>query len=296
MELFKSLKPLDPISTEQSPHIDPIEGIRAVLFDIYGTLIISSSGDIGSTELVGQTAIKTFQECQISFKRELPKIELGKLIVAEYEEAILRHHNNSRAKGIPHPEVDIIEIWQDVVTDLDSQGIINKQDQFDFEQLAITFEIYNNPIYPMPEMNESLQALHQLNLSLGIVSNAQFFTPMFVNFFMNNDKVTAPLPLFNPDYCIYSFEHKRAKPDTWLYEKLAEQLAKQNITPNECLYVGNDMLNDIYPASKVGFNTVLYAGDIRSLRLRQNLEETKALKPSRCVTELKQLLNIVKTD
>ncbi len=65
------------------------------------------------------------------------------------------------------------------------------------------------------------------------------------------------------------------------------------IAPQEALYVGNDMLNDIYCAQKTGFKTALFAGDVRSLRLRKNHEEVQGIVPDITITALSQLLDIV---
>ncbi len=53
------------------------------------------------------------------------------------------------------------------------------------------------------------------------------------------------------------------------------------------------MLNDIYPAKKAGFNTALFAGDTRSLRLRKDVAECKTLSPDIVITDLIQLLDYI---
>ena len=53
------------------------------------------------------------------------------------------------------------------------------------------------------------------------------------------------------------------------------------------------MFKDIYPASKVGFKTVLFAGDGRSLRLREDKEEVKGLNPDYAVGDLESILKII---
>ena len=40
--------PLDPQPTDYPEQLPELEGIRAVIFDIYGTLLISGTGDIGA--------------------------------------------------------------------------------------------------------------------------------------------------------------------------------------------------------------------------------------------------------
>ncbi|MFO8111277.1 MAG: hypothetical protein R6T92_02100, partial [Desulfosalsimonadaceae bacterium] len=47
----------------------------------------------------------------------------------------------------------------------------------------------------------------------------------------------------------------------------AQTLFKYGIFPEDVLFLGNDMRNDILPARRIGFQTALFAGDRRSLRL-----------------------------
>jgi putative hydrolase of the HAD superfamily len=61
------------------------------------------------------------------------------------------------------------------------------------------------------------------------------------------------------------------------------------VEPSAVLYVGNDMLKDIHPARSVGFRTALFAGDRRSLRLRQEDSRCRKLSPDLIVTDLGQL-------
>jgi putative hydrolase of the HAD superfamily len=69
----------------------------------------------------------------------------------------------------------------------------------------------------------------------------------------------------------------------------AEKLHLKGIQPAAVLFVGNDMLNDIYPASAIGFQTALFAGDRRSLRLRTDDPRCADLSPELVLTDLGQL-------
>ena len=68
-----------------------------------------------------------------------------------------------------------------------------------------------------------------------------------------------------------------------------EKLGSKGIQPASVLFVGNDMLNDIYPAHAIGFQTALFAGDRRSLRLRTDDPRCAALRPELVLTDLGQL-------
>jgi putative hydrolase of the HAD superfamily len=81
-----------------------------------------------------------------------------------------------------------------------------------------------------------------------------------------------------------------AKPGPGLFARAAEVLAGRGIRPEQCLYVGNDMLKDVWAAGAAGFRTVLFAGDGRSLRLREGEKRVRGLRPSRIIRRLTELL------
>ncbi len=51
-------RPLSPVSTGVDAKLQSLHGIRAVLFDVYGTLFVSSSGEIGiaNQPVIGEEA------------------------------------------------------------------------------------------------------------------------------------------------------------------------------------------------------------------------------------------------
>jgi putative hydrolase of the HAD superfamily len=68
---------------------------------------------------------------------------------------------------------------------------------------------------------------------------------------------------------------------------------KYGFESNEILFVGNDMLKDIYPAKEMGMQTALFAGDSRSLRLRQEDPRLQNLTPDYIVNSLEQIMGII---
>ena len=166
----------------------------------------------------------------------------------------------------------------------------------DFARCALAFELLCNPVYPMPGLDPVIRNLAGGGKRLGIVSNAQFFTPLILNFFLNGTTGSddeAPVPPFEGPLVFYSYRHGRAKPDPYLYHRAAEELRRQAVDPARALFVGNDMLNDVWAAGQAGFKTALFAGDKRSLRLRQDRAEIAGLEPDVVVTELAQIAEIV---
>ena len=197
--------------------------------------------------------------------------------------AIASDHRQKKAEGTDFPEVDIVEIWRQVLGSGLPAG-------FSVEAFAIDYEFMANPVYPMPHLMETLGALGDRGVIMGIISNAQFFTPLLFPWFLG--KPLAALG-FIPDLVFFSHDQGVAKPSPRLFQMAVHRLEGLNIAPQEVLYVGNDMRNDILPASGMGLATALFAGDARSLRMRADHRACVALEPDLVVTDLAQLLTFI---
>ena len=245
---------LDALVYSGAGSFEPAVSVRAVLFDIYGTLFCSAAGDIASGAATGPEpgTAENLNSLAAVFKRTGPELQ------AYFRNAAKKRH---RASPYPYPEIRVEEIW---AAFLEEAG-----DSADFagdgEELALRYELAVNPVYPMPGAPEILQVLKRAGYILGIISNAQFFTPLLFDAFFGS----GPEALgFEPELLIYSFEAVEAKPAPALFGRAADCLGERGIAPEACVYVGNDMLNDMYGAAGAGFKTLLFAGDRRSLRRR----------------------------
>ena len=152
-----------------------------------------------------------------------------------------------------------------------------------------------NPVWPMPGVAETLQTLRRRGKVLGVVSNAQSFTPRLFAVAGGELEDFGSLEQLGVDHDLqfFSFESREAKPGTSLYAEAVATLERRGLKPEQTLYVGNDLLNDIKPAAEVGFKTALFAGDARSLRLREDDDRVAGVSPDIEVTELPQLLDCV---
>ena len=91
----------------------------------------------------------------------------------------------------------------------------------------------------------------------------------------------------------YSYRWGEAKPGDGLYRHAEAGLAERGIPPHETLYVGNDMLKDIMPAARRGFRTAHFAGDQRSLRLREDDPRVQETTPDLVVKDLNSVVGCV---
>ena len=273
--------PLTPQPTGVTPRLAPIPGIRAVLFDVYGTLVISGSGDIGITTTA--TTNKPFREAWAAagFAPALLPPDFDG--TAELAALIRADHARSRARGVDNPEVDIVAIWRALLDSL--LGLRATVSQL--RRLALEYEFRINPVWPMPGLRALIKTLHRRGLVLGVVSNAQFYTPLMLEAFLGQGMEAVG---FDPRCCAWSYRHGVAKPSTAIYvPALAGLHDHHRIHPEQVLYIGNDLRNDIHPAGALDCNTVLYAGDRRSLRLHRDDPQMRAVAPDRVITTLCQL-------
>lgn len=295
--LLQELKPITPVPTGLSPHIKRDTTIRALVFDIYGTLLVSESGDIHES-IMSKNILKralTAGNVNITVPDGFTEQEILRDLMNLHFDSIKTFHEEHKANGVPHPEVDIIEICRRVLQEGEKRQWLSCPKTTRYATIMFIFELLSNRIGPMPHLKETIYKLNQKNIPLGIVSNAQFYTPILLNYYLNNElKETETVPPFDTDICVFSYQLLRAKPDVRIFEHIVPALKeKYQLSPQQVLYVGNDMLNDVYTAQQAGFKTALFAGDKLSLRWRKDRPLVAKCKPDYMITDLRQLSEII---
>lgn len=284
-------QPLTPQPTGMEPRLNKLKDIKAVLFDVYGTLLISCSGEVGTAMATDSAEALTQALVVTGFEGEVEQAGLiGKELL---KKEILAWHEAGHNAGVDYPEVEISKVWKKIVDGFLNTNLLRRRD-VDMDQirrLAVEYECRVNPVFPMPGALDTLTVLKTRQLALGIVSNAQFYTPLlFPAYFIK------PLDElgFDQDCCIWSYKELKAKPSGALFPKVLKQLfEKYDAKPEQTVYVGNDMLNDVMCAQQAGCKTVLFAGDKRSLRLREDDERCSGIQPDAVITALEQLPEIL---
>jgi len=200
--------PLAPKPTGVRPKISHLAGIKAVLFDVYGTLLVSGAGDIS----YGTEANKTheFMAAAQAVGWDVDDAKTAALYVAALERKIRALRYSLRRDGIAFPEANIEQVWRKVLTSWRKklhQG--NRLGRDYIRRLAIGYECRVNPVWPMPGLRDVLPRLKAVGLILGIVSNAQFFTPLALAAFPETGWTRG---LFDKTLCAWSYRWREAKP------------------------------------------------------------------------------------
>ncbi len=284
---------LEPIPTNVKPVQTKLKSIRAVLFELYGTLFIGGSGDAAtSRDAANEKALaEVFKTVGVSPKG-IPTAGLAKDALQRYFAAIDDLHRETRASGVDHPAVDVVKVWQRVFRELGENGLLqrmprNGQDNAaEAKLVAAEYEARVNPAWPMPGMVRCLTALARRGFHLGIVSNAQFYACDLFPALLGKEPEEMG---FEPNLQFYSYQCGCGKPSLRFFQTVVERLSEMSIKPAETLYVGSDAHNDVLPAARAGFRTALFAGDARNFKPCNNDGRPAKITPDLIVTSLGQI-------
>ncbi|HCM26104.1 MAG TPA: hypothetical protein DIC34_06085 [Treponema sp.] len=252
---------------------DPPRLPRALLFDVYGTLIASGAGG----EPLAMSGPLTPEGGRARVLLETGLSEAGFPEGAEaFSAAVaaaIESANAEARKTRPFPEVDIRRILAGLLTDADDPLL---------RHLAILLECWRNPCAPMPGAGGLLSALAEAGIPHGLVSNAQFYTPLLLEalFGPASGQASGATAGATPgatdglagqagisaELSLFSYRLGFAKPDTAIFERAADLLAEAGIESRDALMVGNSAANDVAPAKARGFMTALLARDARSFK------------------------------
>lgn len=248
---------------------------RAVLFDVYGTLLVSAAG--GEPNLSGTGVAEGGDTASRALAAELDALgysggsaafhtSLADLIVEVRTPLLARS---------PSPEIDVASLATRLLPGTPARRV---------RRVALLHEAAYNPCSPMPGARELLRALSGASVPLGLVSNAQFYTPLLLEALLG-----APCEDWglDPELTVFSFAQGVAKPDPAVFATALTALARAGIAPRETLFVGNSGANDIAPAVALGLMSALFAGDSRSFRPAR--PGTPGSKPDIVLTHLEDL-------
>jgi putative hydrolase of the HAD superfamily len=251
--------------------------VRCLLCDIYGTLFISGSGDIS----IARRKQKQFKDIDKLLARYHLDMPPSALIESLYR-SIQDEHRQAKTKGVGHPEVQIDKIWNDILPLKELEMV---------RRFAVEFEMIMNPVWPMPGLKALIHACRKGDVRLGIISNAQFYTPYLFKWYLGKDLQTLG---FDPQLTFFSYQYGRAKPSRYLFQLAVEKLENIEVSMDQVAYIGNDRRNDVAPAQDAGFQTILFAGDARSLRMRDDDPTCNHVHPDLRITHLDQLTSYFK--
>jgi putative hydrolase of the HAD superfamily len=243
--------------TGMIPHLD--HSPRVVLFDVYGTLVSSLMGDL---EQQHQAGIDVGSFLQTARRFGFSDGD-GRRWAELFYQLVDRELKSCAAAGVQRAEVLVDHIWRSLLLDVGGDP-----DRFPPKVLALFREMSVNPVALFTDVRTVLAELKSRGLILGLASNAQFYTPLILQWLLK----TPLQSYFDPNWIFFSYRFGFAKPDPHFFRLILNQALRTGLDPGDVLVVGNDLENDIRAASLHGLQTVLFAPGSTSRRQSQSVQ------------------------
>jgi hypothetical protein len=284
------------------PHLVRLPEVRALTWNVYGTLLAISGGELyfeHPVKFIMDVALdKTIQEFKMwgamSRKPGQPADYLRQIYHNLFDE-----QRTVAGGSEKYPEIAADRLWEAFI-----KKLMQKEYQFDAQFYGALNEFSRKVGY---FFHASLQgticydgaarALHhvkQAGLAQGLIADAQCFTLVQLQRGLSRQDAAAKVDeLIDPDLRALSYELRARKPSERLFRHVLAALAEREIRPAQVLHIGSRAALDIAPARRLGMKTGLFAGDKASLQATREQMKESATRPDILITELSQIADVV---
>jgi FMN phosphatase YigB (HAD superfamily) len=283
------------------PHLVRL-GVRAVLWNVYGTLLAVPQGELlfeSPVAFVMSNALdKTIQEfkmwASMSRKPGQP---------SEYMQTIYSQILNEQ-RAVPggterHPEVCSERVWEAILKRLLQKdykfdaGFFGSLNEFS-RKVAYFFHASLQGTACYEGAARAMRAVRDAGLAQGLLADGQCFTTVQLQRGLNKQDDEAQLDeLLTDGLTTLSCDVRGRKPSERLFRQALEALSGQGIGPDEVLHVGSRVQQDLVPARRLGMKTALFAGDKASLQATPEQLKDATSRPDVLLTSLEQITEVI---
>ncbi|MCA9059805.1 MAG: HAD family hydrolase [Planctomycetaceae bacterium] len=296
-------RPPAPQLIRATPSVAPLPGIRAVLWDIYGTLLRVSDGrlmTVPTEDVRLQIAIdKTIHEFRMwnhMYRKPGPPWQS---MIGQYTNLVERLGMVAPARRGDFTDVDLTDVWQAIIEKLfEKEYTFDESDYGDLRQYAEKVAYFFHCSLQGLEAREhavaAMNAISEAELVQGMLADSQPFTLVQLLRALSQQATLPPIHEFlRSETLTLSSQLGIRKPSKTLFELAAEKLAGLGISPSETLHVSCRLETDLVPARKAGMKTALLAAEKLGLEFSADLLKDPQTRPDRLLTDLSQVARII---
>jgi FMN phosphatase YigB (HAD superfamily) len=284
------------------PHLVRLPEVRAVLWNVYGTLLAIPGGEWWFEHpkpvIMGMVLDKTIQEFRMwssmSRKPGQPSEYMGQIY-----KNVLTEQSAFPSGGEKHPEVGSDRVWEAII-----KKLLQKDYKFDtafygslneFSRKVAWFfhaSLQGSACYPGAA--EALNHVHAAGLVQGLLADGQCMTTVQLQRGLNAQEPKLRLEdVLDAGRITLSCEVRGRKPSERLFRTAVDPLLAKGLAPGQILHVGSRLTQDIVPARRLGLRTALFAGDKAWLQATPEQLKDAGSRPDVMLTELNQLTEVV---
>ncbi len=271
------------------PHIVRLPHVRAVLWNVYGTLLA-----IGG---MGTALEKTIQEFKMWAAMSRKPGQPSEYLVHVYTQVLASQSLGPGSER--HPEVDAERVWDAIIKKLLQKdykfdaGFFGSLNEFS-RKVAYFFHASLQGTACYPGAAEAMRHLAAAGLTQGLLADGQCFTPLQLQRGLAKQDPTAALDaMLSAGPCSLSYDIRGRKPSPRLFRHALDELKSKGVEPAQVLHVGSRVQQDIAPARRLGLRTALFAGDKASLQATKVQLKDPAERPDVMLTDLDQIAEVL---
>lgn len=292
---------MEPVRAQ--PHLDPIPGIRVVLWNLYGTLLRIADGELLHEvpdrlrmEVALDKTIREFNMWYSMTRKPGAPWEYMSVIYRRIVEDM--QLISTRRKGDVR-EVDSAKAWRKVLDKLMQKEYAYDEAQYgDLDDLSEKIAYYFHKSLQghaaAPESARTLTTIADAGLHQGLLADAQCFSVAQLLSDLRDQEPTTPLAtLFRSDLGTLSYLLGVRKPSLSLFAAAYRKVKALGVEPEQVLYIGSRVAGDLAVAKSVGFHTAVYAGEKLGLSLTAADLQNPETCPDRLLTKLGQVRDVL---
>ncbi|MCL1947203.1 MAG: hypothetical protein FWF51_08675 [Chitinivibrionia bacterium] len=253
-------------SNRPSFSIEVAQNIKAIIFDIYATLInfcpLNFANDDEKKEYQLSVFLRTAKE--FAFFDTLKKIDENtapQITLANfYAGLLLTLQERDEKNGKKFSEPQVFEVWNLILSILINNGYeidkfcIGTRDEF-AKCIAYFFHLHSFGRSSLFEnCGKTLLELKSRNIKLGLLANTQFYATLELSLYLREDGICEDyLDLFDKDLCFFSYDLKMTKQSGVLHRKLFDALYDLQILPRDTMFVSANK-KDLDYAKEIGLS------------------------------------------
>jgi FMN phosphatase YigB (HAD superfamily) len=284
------------------PHLRRLPEVRAVLWNVYGTLLAVPGGDLAFEhpqpfvmDLALDKTIQEFKMWGAMSRKPGQPAEYMRQIYAQ----VLAEQRTLPGGGEKHPEVAAERVWEAIIKKLLQKdykfdaGFFGSLNEFS-RKVAYFFHASLQGTAAYPGAAWALRHVKEQGLTQGLLADGQCFTVVQLQKALAaQDAEVNVEELLDAELRTLSYEVRARKPSDRLYKQAMQALAGKDLTPDQVLTVGSRVAQDVAPAKRLGFKTGLFAGDRASLQATPEQLKEPGGRPDVLLTELGQIADVV---
>jgi FMN phosphatase YigB (HAD superfamily) len=284
------------------PRLYRLPDIRAVTWNVYGTLLAVSGGTLyfehPQKVFMDLALDKTIQEFKMwgamTRKPGQPTEYFGPLY-----EMQLHQMKGAPSGGERFPEVPVDLLWDGLI-----KKLLKKDYKFDTgfygslnefcRKVAYFFHASLQGVAAYAGAADALGFVKSRRLVQGLLGDGQCFTVDQLKRQLRQQSPQADLgEFYDPELCVLSYSVKARPPSERPFREALGILARRGIRPEQVLHIGSRVTADIAPARRLRMRTALFAGDKGSLEGSADQMERSQMRPDIVLTELSQVSEVI---